>query len=268
MHLLAARPGLVNDGSEAVDLGQSPGDIIVLSAAESELNALAAAQAELKAEFGDRFPSLRLASLNHLGHNFSVDLYCENVIAKARLVVVRLLGGRGYWSYGADQVTAHCRDAAIPLALLPGDDQPDADLAADCTLDGQAAHRLWQYCVHGGPDNARDFLLFAASTIGHDMEWREPVPLMRAGLYWPETSRAELADIRRQWTQNQPVCAILFYRALIQGANLGAVDAIIVGQFEHFDERVGSPNRSGAESCREMARRNNAVAVGAEFNTP
>ncbi len=232
MHLLAAKPGLVNDGSAAVDLGQSPGDIVVLSAAESELNALAAAQAELTAEFGEDVPSLRLASLNHLGHNYSVDLYCEAVIAKARLVVVRLLGGRGYWSYGADQVTAICRDAAIPLALLPGDDQPDADLAADCTLDGGAAHRLWQYCVHGGPDNARNFLKFAATTLGHDTKWHEPVPLMRAGCYWPETPGAELADIRRHWTQNQPVATILFYRALIQGANLCAVDAMIAALAE------------------------------------
>ena len=44
MHLLAATPGVVSDGSEAVDLGQTPGDIVVLSAADTELAALAAAQ--------------------------------------------------------------------------------------------------------------------------------------------------------------------------------------------------------------------------------
>ena len=41
MHLLAAQPGAVSDGSEAVDLGQSPGDIVVLSAADTELACLA-----------------------------------------------------------------------------------------------------------------------------------------------------------------------------------------------------------------------------------
>ena len=30
MHLLKAQPGVVADGSEAVDLGQTPGDIVVL----------------------------------------------------------------------------------------------------------------------------------------------------------------------------------------------------------------------------------------------
>ena len=45
MHLLAATPGAVDDGSEAVDLGQTPGDIVVLSAADTEIASLAAAQA-------------------------------------------------------------------------------------------------------------------------------------------------------------------------------------------------------------------------------
>ena len=85
MHLLAARPGAVADGSEAVDLGQSPGDLVVLSAADTELACLAAARARLP-EHG--FPSLRLASLLHLGHNMSVDLYVENTLARARFEVL------------------------------------------------------------------------------------------------------------------------------------------------------------------------------------
>ena len=75
---------------------------------------------------------------------------------KHKLVVVRLLGGVGYWPYGVEQLSAVCRERGIPLALLPGDDQPDAELARLLTLSGEACHRLWQYCVHGGPDNARE----------------------------------------------------------------------------------------------------------------
>jgi cobaltochelatase CobN len=47
MHLLAAKPGTISDGGEAVDLGQSPAEIVVLSAADTELAALAAAHAAL-----------------------------------------------------------------------------------------------------------------------------------------------------------------------------------------------------------------------------
>ena len=93
-----------------------------------------------------------------LGHNMSVDLYVDCVIAGARLVIVRLLGGRGYWPYGVEQIAAICRSRKIALAFVPGDDQPDAELAALSTLPAEAAHRLWQYCVQGGPANYRQFL--------------------------------------------------------------------------------------------------------------
>ena len=227
MHLLAAQPGAIADGQDAIDLGQSPGDIVVLSAADSELSCLAAAYGGL-----DDFPSLRLASLLHLGHNMSVDLYVEDVIAKARLVVVRLLGGRGYWPYGVEQVAGVCRERAIPVAFLPGDDQPDAELSAFTTIPADAAHRLWQYCVHGGMDNAKDFLRFSADLIGHQAEWLEPQPLLRAGLYWPGLERPDLTEVRAHWKDGLPCAALVFYRALVQAGNLKAVDALIDGLAE------------------------------------
>ncbi len=226
MHLLAAQPGAIQDGSEAVDLGQTPGDVVVLSAADTELAMLADARAGLPA---DGFPNLRLANLMQLGHNMSVDLYCEEIVAKARLVVVRLLGGRGYWPYGVEQLAETCRKQSIPLALLPGDDQPDAELAELSTLAPEAQHRLWQYCVHGGPENARDFLNFAASLAGYDAEWLEPRPLVRAGLHWPGAANTDLARVRANWVEGRPVAALVFYRALVQAGNLWAVEAMIEG---------------------------------------
>ncbi|HAI30271.1 MAG TPA: hypothetical protein DCM48_12105, partial [Thalassospira sp.] len=109
MHLLAAQPGMVTDGSEAVDLGQQPGDVVILSAAESELACLAGAQGRLVDAFGDQTPSLRLASLLQLGHNMSVDLYIEDVLSDAKFIIVRILGGRGYWDYGIEQLVALAR---------------------------------------------------------------------------------------------------------------------------------------------------------------
>jgi cobaltochelatase CobN len=100
MHLLVTTPGEISDGTEAVDLNQSPGDIVVLSAAASDLSALSAARSRLQ-KYG---PSLRFANLLQLGHNMSVDLYLEKTVTEAKLVVVRLLGGVGYWPYGVEQL--------------------------------------------------------------------------------------------------------------------------------------------------------------------
>ena len=223
MHLLQAQPGGIADGSEPVDLGQSPGDIVVLTAADTELASLAAAQSRLD----DDAPSLRLANLMNLAHNMSVDLYAESVAARAKLVIVRLLGGVSYWPYGVEQIAATCRENEIPLALLPGDDQPDAELAALSTLAPEACHRLWQYCVHGGPDNAKSLIGYAATLIGRAAEWAEPKPLLRAGIYWPGQVAPGLDDLRADWAEGAPVAAIVFYRALMQAGNLAAVDSLI-----------------------------------------
>ena len=74
---------------------------------------------------------MRLANRMQLSHSASVDLYCEEVVAEARLVVVRLLGGKSYWSYTVEQIVETC--AGATLMLLPGDVQPDPELAAYST---------------------------------------------------------------------------------------------------------------------------------------
>ncbi|HVR66305.1 MAG TPA: cobaltochelatase subunit CobN, partial [Verrucomicrobiae bacterium] len=223
MHLLAAKPGTISDGREAVDLGQTPGDIVYLSAADTELACLAQAQARR----GDEAPTLRLANLLFLAHNLSVDRYVESVIVHAKLAVVRLLGGVRYWPYGVEQLAHVCRARGIPLALLPGDDQPDPELSERSTLPADAAHRLWQYGVQGGIENAQNLLAYAATLIGRKAEWREPVALMRAGVYWPGKDRPGLDDLRREWLAGAPVAPLVFYRALAQSGDLAVVDSLI-----------------------------------------
>src|SRR5437763_10359361 len=183
MHLLATEPGIIADGSAAVDLGQTPGDIIVLASADTEIALLAAAQARRRAD-DPRAPSLRLAPVMRLGHNLSVDLYMELVV-QARLVIARLLGGGAYWPYGVERLVETCRERGIPLALLPGDDKPDPELAETSTLPPEACRRLWRYLAEGGPANADNFLRYAAALLGRDERWAEPAPLLHAGLYWP-----------------------------------------------------------------------------------
>ncbi|MEM7253081.1 MAG: cobaltochelatase subunit CobN, partial [Pseudomonadota bacterium] len=176
MHLLQAKAGVISDGSEAVELGQTPGDIIVLSAADSDLSSLAAANATIT----PTSVTLRLANVMQLTHPMSVDAYVDDTLSHAKLIVIRLLGGKAYWSYGVEQVVELSHRLDIPLALLPGDDQPDAELTSLSTLAPEKAHRLWQYFVHGGPDNAQQCLAYAASLLGHEAKWLEPRPLVRA----------------------------------------------------------------------------------------
>jgi cobaltochelatase CobN len=223
MHLLAAQPGRISDGSAAQDIDQTPGEILVLSAADSELACLAAAQARL----GQGAPSLRLANLLQLGHNLSVDLYLDKIVRHARVVILRLLGGVRYWPYGAEQLAGLCREKGILFAALPGDDQPDLELAELSTVPADAANRIWRYCIEGGIENAAHLLRYAATLAGRESTWREPMPLLRAGLYWPGQALPGYADVVRHWQPERPAAALVFYRALLQAGNLAVIDALI-----------------------------------------
>ena len=221
MHLLVTQPGEISDGEEAVDLGQSPGDIIFLSSAASDL-AILAEQYE-----GQNLPTLRLANLMQLSHNMSVDLYVENTIIGAKLVIIRLLGGLGYWPYGIEQIKIACEKNHIKLAIVPGDATPDPELSNESTVEPEVCHRIWQYCAQSGPDNIQNLLSYTSSLIGMEKAWREPVSLLPSGIYWPSISNADLAKISNNWIEGMPVVAIIFYRSLLQTSDLAPVNLLI-----------------------------------------
>jgi len=143
LHLLAARRGTVAEGGEAVDLRQSPGRILFLSAADTELAALAAAAERLALGPDD----LRLASLLRLAHPMSVDLWVERMAPAARLVVVRVLGGERYWPHGCEALLAAAWRHGFALAVLPGDDKPDPGLDRFSTLPPREREHLWRFLV-------------------------------------------------------------------------------------------------------------------------
>src|SRR3954469_11068827 len=132
MHLLRVDTVCLDEGEAAVDLGQAPGDVVVLSFTDSDLRGLAEAHAAL----GHGSPSLRLAKLARLRHPMSVDLYVEGVVARAKIAVIRCLGGLAYWRYGIARAPAAARANGVKLVVLPGDDRPDPRLAAFSTEPG------------------------------------------------------------------------------------------------------------------------------------
>ncbi len=226
MHLLAVQAGTIDDGSAAVDLQQSPGDIVFLSAADTELSCLAQARAKLPADF----PSLRLANFLRLQHPLSVDLYVESIIAKAKFVVVRLLGGESYWRYGLAEFEQACRTHRIPFALVPGDDKRDVSLENVSTVTDEQYRSIWGYLAFGGIGNARNMLLHIADTIGADLkgnETRPPQQVPSAGFYWPGISHPTFENIQALWSKPYRVVPIVFYRAVQQSGALAPVNALI-----------------------------------------
>ena len=222
MHLLAATPGAISDGTEPVDLGQTPADVVIISAADTELAALS----EARSEMADP-PSLRLANMMHLIHPMSVDLHLDDCATKSRLVIARILGGAGYWKYGLVQYAARLREAGIPFAALPGDDKPDQELRELSTVSGEDYDTLWSYLVEGGPQNSANMLAYAKAMLDGGEKPSAPSPLLRAGVYWPGAGIADLSAAQAGWTDGAPIVPIVFYRALVQGGGLNPINRMV-----------------------------------------
>src|SRR3954463_16256864 len=149
MHLLATTSASIDDLVEPVDLRQPPGDIVILSFADSDLAGLAVAWAVQR----DILPTVRLANLRDLRHPLSVDLWLESVGQHAKVIVVRLLGGLDWWRYGIDRLSATAREHAIALAVLPGEDRLDVRLAEASTLPAEELEALLRFFREGGREN-------------------------------------------------------------------------------------------------------------------
>jgi cobaltochelatase CobN len=222
MHLLAATPGNIDDGKDPVDLGQTPADVVVISAADTELAALSAARGEMDAP-----PSLRLASLMNLQHPMSVDLHLDACATRSRILIARVLGGAGYWRYGLEQFAARLHEAGVPFAALPGDDKPDPELRQLSTVAGEDYDALWAYLVEGGPENSVNFLRYAKAMLDGCDRPAAAAPLLRAGVYWPGAGIGGPEAAKESWTEGAPVVPVVFYRALVQGAGLHPINRLV-----------------------------------------
>ncbi|MEM7438104.1 MAG: cobaltochelatase subunit CobN [Pseudomonadota bacterium] len=221
MHLLAAQPGEI-DEAEPVDMAQTPADVVFLSAADTELAALSEARGEMTDA-----PSLRLGNLSYLRHPLSVDLYLDKCCTKSRLVIVRVLGGLGYWKYGIEQFAIRLGEAGIPFVALPGDDKPDEELWRLSTVSRDDWEALTAYMVEGGPENSENFLGYARAMLNSGEKPPFAKPLLRAGIYWPGSGLGDLDTLRAAWTDGAPVIPVTFYRALVQGAGLNPINRLV-----------------------------------------
>jgi|TARA_B110000211_G_scaffold226441_1_gene279987 cobaltochelatase CobN len=222
VHLLAAKSGTIDDGLEPFDLSQTPADLLFISSADSELTAISEAITETNHQ-----TSVRLASLNHLQHPMSVDLHLEKTVSKCKLVIIRVLGGLGYWQYGVEQYSSVLRENNIPIAFLPGDDKPDPELRGLSTLNDTDYDQLWGYLVEGGLENTGNFLKYTNSILKGNTHPPSPKPVLKAGVYWPGEGITTPKEVHKHWKPDQHVVPIVFYRALIQGVGLNPVNRLV-----------------------------------------
>jgi len=224
------------------DIGQDPADLVVLSFSDSDLAAFASGWRRGRASL----PSLRLANLAELRHPLSVDTYVERTLSRARGILVRLIGGESYWSYGLAALHRLAKDRNIALAVLPADGRDDERLEVFSTLPVSTLRRLKVLCDKGGPVAAQAAIaqlalasgLYAGPVVGE-------IDIPEVGLYDPTCGVVAVPTF-----EGRPRALVTFYRSYLTAADTGPVDALIAALrqkgFEAYGAFVTSLKAAGA----------------------
>ncbi|MBD2742497.1 cobaltochelatase subunit CobN [Coleofasciculus sp. FACHB-1120] len=242
MHRLAATPGGWNPDAEGVIfIEQTPAPIVLLTAADTDIQTLAAAVSKLP----EGFPALRVVNLLQLQQQLSIDTYAEEVLEQAQVIILRLLGGRSYWSYGLEVVRETVQRTGAALIVMPGDDRPDPDLISHSTVSLSVVNQLWRYLIEGGGENFANALKFIADIcLEGSYNPLPPQEVPRVGLYQWEMGDEE--ENKKNLTPQppslpgqgencssllageglKPKVGILFYRAHYLAGNTAVIDAL------------------------------------------
>jgi cobaltochelatase CobN len=218
MHKLATVPGGWNPDAEGVIfVEQNCAPIILITAADTDIQTLASVITHLP----NNFPEFRVVNLLQLQQQLTIDVYAETVLAKAKIIILRLLGGRSYWSYGLEVIKEIVEENNISLYVLPGDDRPDPDLISHSTVSLTEVNQLWYYFIEGGIDNLANALKFASNiSLETFYNCQPPQIIPKIGIYtW---------DREKEFVNIYPIgkVAIIFYRSHYLAGNTLPIDDI------------------------------------------
>jgi cobaltochelatase CobN len=228
MHRIATTPGGWDpelDGVILVD--QTPAPLVILTAADTEIQTLAAAIQTLPIGF----PAVRAVNLLQLQQHWSIDTYADTVLDQAQVIVLRLLGGQSYWAYGLEVVEESVLRRRTALLVLPGDDQPEPQLMGRSTVPLTVAHQVWRYWAEGGVVNLANALCYTANTcLGSNYPLAAPQSIPKVGRYHGTWAVHDADAVGR--------VGVLFYRAHYLAGNLEPIDALALALIQRSLEPV------------------------------
>ncbi|PZU95284.1 MAG: cobaltochelatase subunit CobN [Pseudanabaena sp.] len=230
MHRIATISGNWNQSTDSVIfVDQQPAPIVIITAADTDIQTLAAATANLPEDF----PQIRVVNVLQLQQQIAIDTYAEEVLEQAKVIIVRLIGGQSYWSYGLEVVKETVTNTGAVLIVLPGDERPDPSLTSHSTTSLTLVNQAWQYFIEAGIENYQNLLKFVAKEfLEIAIAYQTPQSVPRIGIFDPpqpplrKGGEFSSSPFLRGIEGDIGLVAILFYRAHYLSGNTGAIAAL------------------------------------------
>ncbi len=230
MHLIATIPGGWNPDDDGIFyIEQTPGDIVFLSAADTEIHTLNEAYNDYLAADGvvtKDVPTLRMTNLTYLKQELTIDTYIEEVIQKAKVVICSLLGGMSYYKYLVESLIEMQEEEGNTVIFIPSH-EPDYELMQLSSVDLSIVHKCRQYLQQGGKENTRNFLEYIQTTFFEKkIAITAPIIIDDLFLYTPIHGIVSQEEISTMISNTQPVTIVLAYRTHYLSNNLAPIHAI------------------------------------------
>ncbi|BAQ63369.1 cobaltochelatase subunit CobN [Geminocystis sp. NIES-3709] len=215
MHRIQATPGGLHPDTEGVIIiQQNPAPIIFLTSADTDIQTIASS----RSYFPSDFPEIRVVNLLQLQQELTIDTYGDEILSQAKVIILRLLGGRSYWSYGLEVCKDIVSQNNASLLVLPGDDRPDVELISHSNASLSQVNKFWEYLIEGGVDNfVNGFKFISDSFFNTNFKPNQPRSIPRLGIY---------KTVNKELITNNIDVAIIFYRSHYLSENTKPIDAL------------------------------------------
>ncbi|MDG2186749.1 MAG: cobaltochelatase subunit CobN, partial [Hyphomicrobiales bacterium] len=223
MHIVTSKSHQSKNHEKTLNRSQDSADIIFLSSADTEISLLSKSVRRVS-----KYPSIRLTNVLNLAEHKSIDAYISKTVSKAKIVIIRILGGKSYWNYGVDKLVEDQIKKKYEIIFFPGDDKFDEQLYALSSINGSQYKELWSYFIEGGSENAINLLKYITYLKFNTKKPSSSKRISPVGIYWPNKNEVNSSELEKNWDiKKKGIICITFYSALLQSGQTEVIDSLI-----------------------------------------
>ncbi|CAM1372154.1 Aerobic cobaltochelatase subunit CobN [Tenacibaculum litopenaei] len=227
MHLIATIPGGWNPDDDGVFyIDQKPGNVVFLSASDTDIHAMNEAYRKLYGELGTQLPSLRMTNLVYLKQELTIDTYIEEVLTHAEVIVCSLLGGMSYYRYLVEALKEMQEQTGCKLLFIPAH-EPDYELMQQSSVPLEEVHQCRNYLQQGGEANTSTLLKYVCQQyFSIEMQLPEVTVVAPLFLYTVQDGIVSKSELESTWDADTKVAVVIAYRAHYLSNNLEPIKAL------------------------------------------
>ena len=243
MHRITTQTGLLSAEFGHERINQTPGEIFFISAADTDLSCVAQTWGPL---FGKR---LRITHAAPLQKPMVVEDYCDRLLSQAKLIILRLLGGKAYFPHLVEALLHLKAHQSRPRILVfSGTDHWDAELFQYGDFEESVVQQFFDYFKEGGLENfqnagecvrlllEKNFKNFPPLIKMPKFGWYQkvnPAKSFSVNPSYPLSVHPSPEEIssgkkkeEKKIAEDRPVAWICFYRAWYQTGDMAVIDSL------------------------------------------